>query len=103
MKSIAVRRHQPIKQRTIHAMQILQGIDQGELRPKIQLQGSVADGSEIHQHDTAVSLLQGDSRVYSRRGGADPALGVEKGKQTGLVRAALRPAQGSRKASESLK
>ena len=84
-------------------MQILQSIHQGELRPKIQLQGSVADGSEIHQHDTAVSLLQCDSCIYRGRGGTDSALGVEKSKHTGLARAALRPAQCGRKARESLK
>ena len=93
MKAIAIWRHQAVKQRTVHAMQVLQCIDDRELRPQIQLQGGMADGSEIHQHHTPVSLLQGDGGIHRGGGGSGPALGVQKSENPRLTGAALRPAQ----------
>jgi len=91
MKAVAIGRHQPIEQRTVHAVQILQGVDQCELRAEIQLQRGVADGGEVHQHHAPVSFLQGDSGIHRGGGGAGSALGVQKSEDSGLARAALRP------------
>ena len=81
-------------------MQVLQRIDQRELRPQIQLQGGMADGSEIHQHHAPVSLLQGDGGIHRGGGGAGSALGVQKSEDAGLAGTALRAAQRGREASE---
>jgi hypothetical protein len=100
MKAIAIGRHQAIEQRTVHAMQVLQGVDERELRPQIQLQGGVADGSEIHQHHASVSFLQGDGGIHGGGGGAGSALGVQKSEDAGLAGAALRAAQGGGEAGK---
>src|SRR5208282_53258 len=102
VKAVAIRSHQALKQRTVHAMQILQRVDQRELRPQIQLQRGMADGSEIHQHDAPVSFLQGDGSIYRSCGRARSTLGVQKREDASFARTALRPAQGRREASESL-
>jgi len=73
MKTVAIGRHQAFEQRLVHAMEVLQRIDQSELRPQVQLQSCVANGSEIHQHHTAVCLLQGDGGVDGSGGGAGSA------------------------------
>jgi hypothetical protein len=59
-------------------MQILQSIDQGELRPQVELQGGVSDGSEIDQDHAAMSFLQGDGCIYGDSGGSSSALGVQE-------------------------
>ena len=101
MKAVAIGRHQAIEQGAIHAVEVLQGIDQGELRAQIQLQRSVADGSEIDQHDTAVSFLQGDGGVHRDGGGSGSALGVQKSQNASFGQVALGAAQGGGEAGES--
>ena len=102
MKSVAIRGHQPIQKRNVHAMEVLQGVYDRELRAQIQLQGSVADRSEIHQGNAPVGFLQSDGRVYGCGGSADAAFGIEKRKDTRLARTALGTAQRGSKTSESL-
>src|SRR5580658_6112617 len=100
MQSVAIRRHQAVEQRTIHAMQILQSIDQRKLRPQIQLQSSMANRSKINQHHAPMRLLYRDGGVHSGGSSTGPTLGVQKSKDTRLARTALCPAQRRREARE---
>ena len=43
------------------------------------------NGREIHQHDTPVSLLQGDGCIDGGGGGSNSAPGIEKSKDPGLA------------------
>ena len=49
--------HETIEKRNIHAVEILQSIEDTELRPEVQMQGGMADGSKIEKRNAAVSLL----------------------------------------------
>ena len=89
MKAVAVMGHQTFEQRHVHAMQILQGIDDRELRPQVQLQGGMSDVRKIHQHHAPMSLLQSDGCVHGGSGTTDSTLGVQKSKDPSLAGTAL--------------
>ncbi len=100
MKVVAIRRHQPIEQRQIHAMQVLQRIHDRELRTKIELQSRMPDRSEIDQHHPPVRFLQRDGHVDSSRGCARATFGVDKSEHPGFAGTALGAAQRCGKACE---
>src|SRR5271167_1433554 len=83
-------------------MEILQGINQGKLRAQIQLQSGVTDGSEIHQDDAAMGLLQRDGGIDSGGGSSGSALRIQKSEDTRLAGAALRAAERGGETSEGL-
>ena len=100
MKVVAIRRHQAIEQRQIHAMQVLQRIHDRELWAKIELQSRMPDGSEIHQDHAPVRFLQRDRNVHSSRGRASSTFGVDETEHPGFAGTALGAAQGRGEAGE---
>src|SRR4051812_985560 len=88
MHSFFRRGHQAIEQRNVQSMQVLQSVKHPELRPQVEMQRRVADGSEIHQNDITVSLLQRYRSVNSSRGASRTAFGAEKSENLGFARPA---------------
>ena len=83
-------------------MQVLHRIDNRELRPQIELQGGVTNGSEIHQHHAPVSFLQGDRGIDGGSGRANSTLGIEKSEDPRFAGTALGTAQRGREAGKRL-
>src|SRR5579859_3532211 len=81
-------RHEAIEQGRIHAVKILQGVEDAELRPQIEMERGVADGGEVDEYDIAMRLLQGERGIDGGGGGSGAAFGAEEGEDSGFVAAA---------------
>src|SRR5208282_3541462 len=76
--------HQAIEQRNVETMQVLERIGYSEAGAQIEVELGVADRSEVHEDDVAISFLQSHRRVDGCGGGAGATFCAEKGKDASL-------------------
>src|SRR5690348_4019304 len=95
--------HKSFQQRSIHAMQVAQGIYQAKLWPKVQVQGSVPQRSKVYKSDMGGLLLQSDSRVNGDGGGTTTAFGAHDGDEFPTRATGLSALQGSMQTGKGLK
>ena len=86
--------HQTVEQGNVEAVEILQSVEYAKLRTKIQMQGRVTNGSEIHEHHVAVSLLQSHCGVDGSGGRSGASFGAEESENARLPSAASEPGFG---------
>src|SRR5579872_2519937 len=70
--------HEAIEQRHIHAMQILQRVQNSKLRTQIEMKRCVPDGSEIQQGNVPVRLLECQGSIDGRSSTPGSAFGAQE-------------------------
>src|SRR5271166_122398 len=69
-------------------MQVFKCVRYAEAGPEVEMELSVTDGSEIHEHNIAVGFLQSNRGVNGCGSGSSAAFGAEEGKDASFAGAA---------------
>src|SRR5208283_205376 len=101
LQAVIVTDHEAVEQGRVQAMQIREGVRDGECRLEIKMQGAVTEWCQVYQCRAVVKRLQGQSQIDGDGGGAAAAFAVHDREHLSPRTFASRLATSCRQADES--
>src|SRR6185437_14344950 len=74
-----------VEQRTVQAVTVLKRIQDAKIRFRVQVQGGMADGGQVHQQAIAMTFVQGHRQIDRDGGSSAATLGIKHGNNAATI------------------